>query len=125
MSQATAGFYDYTYSFPQSGLALALGGFAALRAVGLLGAGQVPTNMLGTARDAAGNPAVTNADGTSTAAWCGEPGGAGGTDPTHFYIAIRAMVSPTQLAEAGVNPGTYGLVATSAAESAAVLGVWE
>lgn len=131
-------YTDYRYSFPatQSGLTLALTGFAALQKAGLLGSGDIPSNMLGTARDNTGAPA---SDPTKIA-WRGDPGRAASSytdpttnqivnvpaagDPSLYYVAIRAETTPAQVVAAGINPATYGLTVCDAATSAAVVGVW-
>lgn len=124
--------YDYRYKFPLSGLALAITGFAALQAAGLLSPGTIPPNMLGSDRDASGN-VVAPGDST-VVAWRGDAGiaqmvdpSSGGTieargDPAFYYVAIRSEVAP---ADVTVNPADYGLVTCDPIESAAVLGGWE
>lgn len=131
-------YNDYRYTFPatQAALTEALQGFAALQAAGLLGKGDIPSNMLGTPRDSSGNPTAD----PKQIAWRGDPGRAATSytdpttgqtvnvpaagDPSLYYVAIRAETTPTQIAAAGIDPATYGLTVCDAATSAAVLGVW-
>ena len=123
-----AGYVDLTYSFPISGLATALGGLAALQAAGVLADGTTIANEIGDAYAADGTPATTAANGNSNMAFRGKPGDPSTTpptDPTQMYVAFRATdTQATQVAGAGIDPATYGLVVTTPQESAAVLGVW-
>lgn len=126
-------YYDYRYKFPatQAALTKALGGFAALQAAALLGAGDIPTNMLGDPRDSTG---AINRDKPT---WFGAPGRPASSytdpttkqtvpvpaagDPASYYVAIRATVAP---ADVPVDPSAYGLAVCDPVECAAVLGTW-
>lgn len=105
-------YYDYRLKFPVTGLATALQAIAALQSAGLLGAGDIPDNMLGDPRDNSGAIASSNIT------WMGRQGT---TDPSYYYIHIRATVDPTTLP---FDPATFGLVPSTVQESADVLGVW-
>lgn len=121
-------YSDYRYRFPLAGLALAVDAFAALRAGGLLPPDGLPENMLGdpislngemVARGRAGRAAVDTTDpDTGSAVTIPAIG-----DPAMVYVHIRSSTAPSELPP-GFDPAAYGLVATTAEESAAVLGVW-
>lgn len=121
-------YHDYRYRFPVAGLALAADAFAALRGAGLLPPEGLPENMLGdpillngvqVARGRQGRAEVTFTDSDT-----GQPviiPAAG--DPAYIYVHIRAELAPADLPP-GFAPRAYALEETTAAESAAVLGVW-
>ena len=118
---------DLLYSFPTTGLALALDGLAALRAdVGDSG----PLNALGDPRNATGAIVAPG----EPVVWIGRPGspatsyeGMDGKsvdvpakgDPGRYYVHIRADHKATLF-----DAAAYGLVPTDPYESAMVLGVW-
>lgn len=118
-------YHEYTFRFPAAGLALALDALDALREIGVLEADR-PANMLGERRDQAG--AIV----PSHAAWRGSRGSLAVTtpdgvipakgDPDWFYINVRSLTPPEALGD--FDPADYGFVATTAEESAEVLGVW-
>jgi len=123
-------YFDYRFRFTD--LARALGAIAALRTAGILSAGELPANMLGTQRDAAGK---WTAD-SDKVAFCGEHGRPGGTfiddngdpqsfeavgDPAYWYIHVRSVVDPRTIP---FDPASFGLEVSDPAESASVLGVW-
>jgi hypothetical protein len=112
---AQSSYADYRFHFPTPDLARAVGAFSALRTAGLLGAGDLPDNMLGAP--------ITDGGGNEVAR--GRSGSAPDSDPTQTYIHIRARVTPAQLAAVGFDPTAYGLTVTDPATSASVLGVWE
>lgn len=123
-------YFDYRFKF--SDLPRALEALAALRAAGIMGHETIPQNMLGEPRDSSG----ANTTDEASVAWVGRMGipatsyvdENGQTvdvpavgDPTMYYVAIRSSVPPSKVP---VDPASYGLETCSAAESAAVLGVW-
>ena len=129
------GFVDLTFSFPTANTAQAVSALSALWADALLADNTPIGNELGTPMDARGNPAVIDATGNSNMVFRGMPGGASyvdpvsgqtmTTDPASTYVAFRVTDAQwTAVQDAGINPTAYGLTVTSAAESAAVLGVW-
>lgn len=128
----TGVFYDYRFKFAADSLPDALEALEALRAAGTIADGSLPDNMLGDPMDA-GGLAASRGD----AVWFGRRGAAAVTfpdagggdditvpqkgDPDRFYVHVRSIVAPADL---GLDPAEFGLVATSAEESAVVLGVW-
>jgi hypothetical protein len=102
-------YHDYRYRFQASNVAQAVAVLAALRAAGALD-GEHPTNMLGDALDATGNPTSP-----VEAIFLGRQSG------SYIYIHVRATTPPEAI---GVDLGAYGMEPVSEAESAAVLGVW-
>lgn len=138
---SASGYFDYQWNFPTTGIALALEGLAALRAVLGLDVDAMPGNALGDLRDANGDifvPPVTSIGGpppSMAGIWIGRPGTAAYSvqdpwtgrvtefpakgDPSRYYMHFRT----TQDAP-GFDPAAYGWVPTDPAESAAVLGVW-
>lgn len=121
-------YHDYRYRFPAVGLALAADAFTALRAAGLLPPNGLPENMLGdplllngaeVARGRQGRAAVDTTDPIAGEAMHIPAVG----DPTMIYVHIRSETPPEAL-PAGFTPATFGLIATTATESAVVLGVW-
>lgn len=101
--------FDYRFRFDNVGRAL--DALAALRAAGVLPADQMSGNMLGAPMDEDGDPCARD-----DAAFFG----AFGPDDM-WHIAIRSDVGPNAIP---FDPVTYGLIAETAEESAAVLGVW-
>lgn len=116
---------DYTFKAPS--LAVLETALAALQQSGLVGPNAGPNNMLGTlsVADAGGN--ILFRYGVGRAAFSATmPDNSvvtmpGAGDPAMFYVAIRADVPPSDIP---FDPAALGLVATSAEESEAVLGVW-
>jgi len=114
---------DYTFKAPS--LAVIGNALAALQASGLVGKDSGPSDMLGplSVDDARGAPLFRYGIGrgpTSADSPDGKPvtiPGAG--DPDMIYIAIRAPAVAIPF-----DPAALGLIATTAEESAAVLGVW-
>lgn len=116
-------YTDYRFRFPVASLGVVLAHMPALRAWLRTGPGAsfCAENMLGDRFDAAGNPAVVNPDGTDNAVFAGRQGGPGGGDPAMMYFHYRAIAP---LGVIPFIPASIGLVVTTPAESAAVLGVW-
>ena len=126
-------YYDYHLKFLVTALPTALTALQALRTAGVMAGETIPENMLGNLRGADGNVVADPAQ----AVWRGDPGLAALTyidpgshqqvtvpargDPAYYYIAIRSSVAPDQLP---FDPSSYGFIAVSPDESAAVLGVW-
>jgi hypothetical protein len=117
---------DYTFKAPS--LAVLAQALAVLQQSGLVGANAGPSDMLGPAfqadangailfRFGTGRPAVDFAPPDSPAISMPAVGEVG-----MFYIAIRTDVPPSAIP---FDPAAVGLIATSAEESAAVLGVWQ
>jgi len=119
--------YDYRFKFRVADLDLALEAMVVLRLAGILTT-EHPINMLGEPRGAQGQIvteeealfrgsrgtlAVTTPDGVIPAKG----------DTGWFYIHIVSTVSP-DVALAELDPADFGLEATTAAESAEVLGEW-
>lgn len=125
-------YFDYRFRFPVAGIAQALGGFAALRAAGVMPADGLPANMLGDPLDVAGALVMPDAGGElSGVAFRGRRGSAAIVskdwtipargDTGYFYIHIRSTIDPATLP---VSPAAFGLETVSAEESAAVLGAY-
>lgn len=120
-------YTDYLFSAPT--LADAGAALAALQAAGLVGAGDVPQNMLGdpqqitvndhavTVRARQGWAASSYTDPVSHQLVVVAGAGVVGT----WYLAVRTLVPPSQVP---FDPTTMGLTPTDPATSAAVLGVW-
>ena len=124
-------YYDYRYKCALADLPVALRVLDALRAASVLHGASLPANMLGDARDATGalvgpdvEPAFVGRTGRAASTFTDDstqqtittpPTG----DPGYWYFAVR-----TTLDALPVDPTTFGLIACSAEESAAVLGVW-
>lgn len=116
---------DYTFKAPS--LATITDALLVLQASGLVGANSGPSDMLGplSVNDAQGNSlfrygvgraavTVTGMDGQPmTIPAAGEAG--------WFYIAIRTDVQPSAIP---FDPAALGLIATTADESATVVGRW-
>ncbi|CAB4219438.1 hypothetical protein UFOVP1619_39 [uncultured Caudovirales phage] len=114
---------DYTFKAPS--LAVIGNALAVLQASGLVGANSGPANMLGpfSVDDAKGNILFRYGVGRA-AVGATAPDGSKITipaigEPDMVYITIRAddVAIP-------FDPAALGLIATTAEESAAVLGVW-
>jgi hypothetical protein len=122
--------FDHRFKFTLASLPQALTALTALRQIGLVGAGDIPQNMLGDPRDTQGNvvttaPAFVGRQGIPASSYT-DPQGTIITipakgDPGCWYVAIRTQVDPSTLP---LNPADYGLETCPADESAAVLGVW-
>jgi hypothetical protein len=121
-------YYDYRFRFPADGLAQAVAAFDLLRSAGLLPADALPSNMLGdpieqdgkvVAFGRQGRPAMSFTDPNTNEVIAVAATG----DPETVYIHIRSEVPPSGL-PGEFDPAAFGLSPTSAAESAAVLGVW-
>lgn len=114
---------DYTFKAPS--LATITDALLVLQASGLVGANSGPSDMLGpfSVDDAQGNPLFRYGVGRAAVGATAPDGGkvtipAIG-EPDMVYIAIRAddVAIP-------FDPAALGLIATTAEESAAVMGVW-
>lgn len=141
IAPARAEYYDYDLQFPVDQLPRALEALAALRTAGVLAAGALPENMLGSPRDDAGN--IVPQD---QATWRGEIGrpatsyadpdtGQTVTVPAvgpqgSYCVAIRTTLAPNELP---FDPADYGMTSsdtppagTPANETChALLGVWQ
>jgi hypothetical protein len=113
------GYTDYRFKFPVANYAAVTAQMPAFRNWLRNALAYVGTeNMLGDGFNAQGQQVDDPAD----AVIFGRRGVAGGQgDPAFVYFHFRAVAPPGGLP---FNPATYGIVATTPAESAAVLGVW-
>lgn len=112
-----AGYTDYLFSAPNlSDIAAAL---VALRSAGLVGAGDVPDNMLGdpVSIQVAGRADPVTQLPTATTITIRTRQGQDG----RWYVGVRTVVPPSAVP---FDPTTLGLAPVDAATSRAVLGDW-